>query len=464
MPWNVDFPAMLKPKRLVATLSVSALAFAPGCSNEDSVEPPKPVPTVRPGGEPPPPPIPEIARISPPERPSGIIATILQEKEMFSRVRQLAEVLPTLGPDAIPEVRVALQRLEANTGGLELALLARFWALHEPKAATRWVLTESPLGFRLGLTAPVMEEWARVDPVEAELELQGTRLTPNAVTLGLEIGLVRGWFYSETAGLEDYIRSIGSGAGRQRALRFFLRLTIDEYGADAARSWAESLDDADKTFKLSAFRQLAQELGETHLEQAMSFCDANCDHPVLGNGLRGHISQQWAKQDGASAMAWVAASPPGRETDNAVKWAFRGWHSVDRQELFAWLDEIGPEGVEPWMQPMLELVAVNRGRSNPETGFAWAASITDGTTRTRTAVTIATNWHRRDPVAAAAWLETSALSERARGRVQFYGRPRSEVKADESPAPEPVVAPPRKGRGYLADPATEDEIRALEAS
>jgi len=433
---------MLNSTRHLTAISTIGLAMTIGCSNEKSPQPPEPVPLVHPGGKVPAAPLPELAEVSPPEQLPGTISKILEEREMFERVRRLATVLPTLGPEVLPEIEHELQQFGPTTGGLELLLLARFWALHEPEAASMWVQNGVPYGYRSQLTIPVMEEWARVDPLALLTLIQASGKTGGADnSTAMQVALVRGWFYSSHPGLEDYIRGLGIGKERQRALRALLRVALDQYGYERALAWAESLDADDHRFKLAAFRQLAFELGRSHLAEAKVFCRSYCDDPKLGNGLRKHIAQQWARRDGTSAMEWVKHSPKSAETDLAAKWAWRGWYSVDTDGLFEWLDSFGPDAVEPWVQPMLELTAVDAGKRDPRRGLAWAGAISNPQDRKRALVTVATNWRRRHPQEADAWLENSPFPEQARERVRFYGRPRQEVKNDPAPAPRPIHRP-----------------------
>ncbi len=440
MPVNIEAAVMSKLSRRFASLSLTSLAalvVSTGCSDQASAPavPSTPVPKVHVDGKPPAAPVPAVPDVEPPKRPAGLIADILQEKELFKRAQRMADAIATLGPEALPDVKHALKRMDVSTQIVEVVLLARFWALHEPAEATRWALYKAPSGYRSALALPTMTEWARLDPFAAQAEIDAARVVPGAQTAIMEIALIRGWFYSETPGLEDYIRGLGVSPNRQRALRALIRSILNEYGPDHAIRWVESLDGEDRKFKLAGFRQVALELGSTHLDEAMEFCASYCDHPEWGKGLRKQITQQWALQDGESAMEFLKSSPPNAETDQAAQWAFSGWYGNDKTELRAWLDSIGPENVEPWMQPMLELISVDFGRRDPHKGLAWAGAIVKNKDRRRTVTTVVTNWRRRSPEEADAWLEGTSLPEEFKERVRYYGRPQEVVKADPNPGP-----------------------------
>ena len=437
---NLSSSAMLKPTRLSTGICAALLLLALGCSDDQpSYNSPDPIPSIHPSGSPPPAAIPP--NVSAPGGPistataDDTISAALAEREMFARVRRLADVLTKLGPEGLDEAKRCLRQQVYHMQGAENVLLVRYWALHEPAEATRWAMYDAPLGFKLSVTLAAAELWAMTDPIETVLELQTLRRLPSYVTLALELGLVEGWFQSEQPGLAEYIRGLGVGDDRQRLLRFLARLTIEHYGAQAAIDWAVALPEDDFKFKLNAFRQLAMELGKSHPASGVAFCDAHCDGPYGGN-LRKFVAQHWASHDGPGAMEWVQNAPEGQEKLWAVKAAFRGWFGADDQELFAWLDSFGPNLIHPGLQGLLPLTAIRSGKTDPERGLACAEAIVDPESRETTMITVASNWRKHDASSADAWLIVSPLSEPARSRV------RSTQVRNSKPAEDPAPVDP----------------------
>jgi len=428
---------MMKLCRRIAFLSLTTLMVSTGCNDNAELQaaPPEPMPKVHIDGKAPQAPVPHFPEVSPPGRPDDVITQALDEKEFFTRAERLAALLPTLGPDAVPAVKDALTRMDVNLQTAEAVLLARFWAHHEPAEATTWAMNRAPLAYKTALILPTLTEWARQDPLGAQAEVQSAATLPGADTSVLEIALVRGWFYSQTEGLEDYIRGLGVGPNRQRALRTVIRSSMNEYGPEHTIAWVEKFDDDNKKFRLAGFRQLALELGKTHLDEAIIFCAKWCDDPVMGQGLRKQVAQQWALRDGESAMEYIKSAPRNLESDIANKWAFRGWYKNDREELREWLGRNGPEGAGDWMQSMLELVAIDLGRVDPENGLAWARQIKEDEGRRRTVTTVLQNWRRKDREAADAWLDQTNLPEPMIERIRYYGRPGDEIRNDPNPGP-----------------------------
>jgi len=352
---------------------------------------------------------------------------VLRDPDAFSRTSRLSQLLPTLGPEAVPEVKAALENPAVDLDGAEIELLVRFWAAHDPPRAATWAFVKSPTGYRVGAVVAACDVWARVDPKAVAERLSTMSMVPGSAVDAAEIALVGGWFDSGLPGLEDHIRDLGPGVSQQRALRVFSRKAIQRNGPEAIARWAEAIPDEDATFKLYAFRQLGSELALADPDAASAWCDAHCDGP-FGNNVRALIAQRWAQEDGRAAMEWLSTAPPGEERDRAVKGAYQGWFRHDREGLAAWVAEMGADGVEPWFQPALELLAIWTGATHPLDGIKWAEAITDDGTRERALVTVARNWRKRDASAADAWIDQSPLSEAARERARAPEKPPPRAK------------------------------------
>jgi hypothetical protein len=421
---------MLNATRLLGFIVISALSIhGLGCEESKQDAPPESMPSIHPGGIPPtkalPPAVSAAGAAAAPAK--GSLGKILEEREMYARITKLSEYLSTAGPEDLDEARELLRNQDDNMGGAENVLLARYWAIYEPLDATRWAMISAPLGFRLAVTLPTMEVWAIKDPYAAQLQVQALAMAPNSNVIAADMGLIRGWFQSEQPGLETYIRGMGVGSARQRSLRILARQAIKTHGAEWAAKWPGKLPDDNVKFKLNAHRHFAIELGKTHPEVAVDFCATICEHPDYGDGVMKYIAQNWARRDGPRAMAWLKPMEPSPQQRLAVLWAFKGWFQSDPGGVTNWLEGIGPENIEPWLTPLLEMFSVNLGKKMPERGLVWAAAIPYKIDRNRTMRTVAMDWRRQSPEAADAWLAISPLSEEERKSVKFYGRPKSQI-------------------------------------
>jgi len=424
---------MSDSKSLGIAFALLVVGFVIGFAVSTSSTPP-PAPTPAPTTEPKAPT--KISRIFvPPETREPVLEILrnaLLEPDAFARVTRLASVLPALGPDAIPEVRAALDDMSVDRGAPALDLMLRWWAKNEPTGATNWAFVKAPRGYKTQSLMAAVETWATMDPEAAWAHIQTLSLIGAEFDAELQIAMVRGWFNSGHPGLTDFIQSLGPGATRQRCVGVYAREIIQRDGAEAAIRWADSVPEDDAVFKGDVYRQVGSQVALAQPELAVPWCDRVCDGP-FGRNMRQLIAQRWAAVDGIGAMEWVSHAPIGElESDKAVQGAFRGWLQRDREGLLEWVDEMGAENVEPWFQPTVEVLAVLLGKSRgPLEGMRWASAITDPEGQTRTKVTVARNWKKSDPDAVEAWMDENQVSDDFRSRVHWEPPKRGPRNSEE---------------------------------
>jgi len=386
----------------------------------------------------------EATRLGPGD-PRPAIVDVVREPDAYARAARLANLLAALGPEAVPEVRSALRDPSIDLGAVELELLERFWATHDPEAASEWAYGYTGLGYRVPAITTTFELWARVDP---ESTLRWIRaISSGGVVRGpyvdtAEAALIRGWFYSGRPGLVDFIRDMGPSDERQRSLGIYARQTIRRDGTAAVIRWAEALPDQDKRFKLDAFRQVASELAQAEPAAGVAWCEAHCEGP-FGAEVRELVANRWAAKDGQSALRWLSSLPPGSERDAIVRLTFRSWWRSDPEAAHAWLAAMGTDGIAPWFEPALNIVALALAWEDPHEAMRWAALIEDDAGRETVIINVARTWRNQDAAAADAWLEQSPLSEENREAVRNpkrVGRKPQGPGAANAPA-EPPKAP-----------------------
>jgi hypothetical protein len=352
-----------------------------------------------------------------PGRAGDPIREAIREPDSFARAARLATLLPTLGPNAVPEARAALEDRTIDLGFADILLLVRFWATHEPQAATEWSWQKVAAGLGVGPLMEASELWARVDPAAVLAKIQA--VGPGPTTLHVEKALVRGWLASDLPGLEDYMLGLGGvdDAG-QRALRTYTRERIRWDGPEAVMRWAESIPDEPWRTKLAAYRQVAVELGLADTKAAARWCEAHCQEERFGSSLLQLTAEGWALHDGPGAMEFLSTVPPSKERDRAVRRAVASWQVRDKEGAIAWMEARGVAGVEPWLEPGIYTHALSVGQLDPARGIEWAAAIEPEEARQDAYVLIAHWWHGKDREAAEVWLQQSPLSEEDRERVR----------------------------------------------
>jgi hypothetical protein len=362
-------------------------------------------------------PVVEVARDPAREALRETLYDIVRDDDPYARAVALGGLLATLGDEGVPVVAEMVEDMQIDLAGVELALLARYWASYDPEEASSWALRSSPL-FRTGTVFATLTAWAEVDPQAAASVALGWVEQQPGLRAAVPIALINGWFKrDEPEVLAQFIHDLGPGFLRQRAIALYLRRMIQTQGIEAAKSWSRSLPDDDVPYKLAAFRQMASALPLFDQEAAMRWCDAECDGPY-GKDLRGLISRRWAQRDGPAAMAWLSRAPEGRESDLAVRVTYYQWTRTHRKDALSWTEAELAAGPKPWHTPILYVYAPLRAGDDPSAAVAWAEQIEDDLDRENVLILVAREWALTDPEAALAWLLQSPLSEDARERAR----------------------------------------------
>jgi hypothetical protein len=347
------------------------------------------------------------------------VIEVLKERDPFVRAERLAVLLPTLDPAVAGGVTRLLIDPAIDLGVTEVDLLVALWARHDARGAARWALFESPYGRRAGAIEAALLALASEDPQAALEETSAFLKSPTPFGEVAEVVLVRGWFASGKPGLLDYIRNLGVGFGRQRAMSAYARALAQRDGAQAVLAWAESIPEDDEEWQKDVVRQTAWAAAMLDPVAAAAWCDRVCPQRPKALSMRAMIAQRWGAIDGRAAMEWVSKAPLDREQLWAVKGAFNGWWVDDRPGFEKWIETMAPNGkVEPWLQPALELYAASLSWEDPHKALEWGARIDDDAARERTLMNVARIWRRTDVAAADAWLEQSPLSEESREAVR----------------------------------------------
>jgi len=360
--------------------------------------------------------------------PSAEALTIaLSDPDPFARARNLGILLPTLEPDAAPEVRKALGAMRLDLGAVEFDLLLRFWATHEPAEATHWTFKKASPAYRSAGARTVIEIWAEADPAAALVAAESAMAESDQdVARIAQTALVHGWFKTDRPALERYIYSQGGGIKRQRSLfSYALALTAAE-GSESAVQWAQSIPTDDARYKFEVNRQVMATLTWADSDAASRFCEAECDGP-FGKGLRNILIRTRLRDGdyGGDVVEWVAQLPDGDEENQANKlhslWvSYSTWAYRDHGEAIAWMRKKIAESDPPeaWVRYLYGEFARQLAKDDPAEAIEWGEKIEDPVDRHRTLVRVARLWRVQDEAAAEAWLSQSALSEDSREQAR----------------------------------------------
>lgn len=349
----------------------------------------------------------------------GELRGILLERNLLKRAELLAERLGQMGEDDVLAVETMLRAGAVGLGSVEAGLLTRFWGMYDPEDAAMWATTRAvPVGVRPIVTESAIEAWAASDPENARpfMEKLVSRMQGPSAEAAQD-AFVRGWFATDEPGLVDYIRDQGDDVPALRNLTTLVQQRLHRDGWDATIAWLDGLPEDNPRFKRSVFRQAAPELFRFDREATLAWCEANCDGPY-GEHTRAIIGRQWAAEDGRGAMAWVASAPAGDERDRAVWAVYADWRRSDPDGLDAWIDAMGPDGIEPWFYPAVDRVAMAKSWDYPYEAYAWADKIPMEDRKELALITITRRFREVDEAGAEAWLAQSSLSEEAKEKAR----------------------------------------------
>jgi hypothetical protein len=230
-------------------------------------------------------------------------------------------------------------------------------------------------------------------------------------------------------GLEDWIRGLGYGFSRQKALGAFARAKIARDGIPAAIAWLEALPPSEDGFQDEAFLRMTAEITYADPAEGVAWYEKHRDGPNA-KGLMMSVVDAWVAVDGPGAMRWVSQQPASEERDNAVLDGVRTWGIVDLEGLKRWGRTANLGEIQAWFQPGLPIFARLLGSMDPSEGIRWAERIADEEKRHLTLVQIAREWHASDPAAAKAWIDQSPLTDEERAQAVTVATPRAHRPAD----------------------------------
>lgn len=357
----------------------------------------------------------------------------IDERDDFERAAGLATLLSTLGPEALGDVKaILLQQRDADLGAIELVLLVRYWATHEPKEAVTWALFRSPIAYRLAVTIPAVEMLARTDPEAAVQAISPLTITGGGRTLeAAQVALIRGWFDGGHDGLERYIIGYGVGYDRQRTLNAYAREYLQRNGTDALMRWGEGLPEDVPKLRLEAFSQIATQLTLADPRAGVEWCNRHCDEDD-GINVRKLVAQRWGAVDGSAAMAWASTAQNPEQREWAVLAAQRGWWRKDREGFTDWI-EARKDATEPWMDPAISRYAVWITIERPQDAIEWAKRIQDTVERESAYVMIIRKWRKKDEESALAAVDELEMSDSARERARMtYDEERAQRAAQRA--------------------------------
>ena len=279
------------------------------------------------------------------------LAGPVRNPDDFATATDLAALLPTLGPEALPAVkRILGQAAEYDMGIAEYELLIHDWASHQPAEAAAFATHKTPRAFQVAAIYTTVTPWARANPRDA-LASERASVLKGQYRAAEQISLVRGWYESGQPGVEEYLRDLAAGIERQRALRAYSMSVIRKRGVGALVEWAEAVPKDDASYQTDVFRAVGPALVPFDLEAAKRFCDAHCEGQE-DSELRSEIDSLTAAHDAPAATSPAAPAGPDLSYQSLVELIGDPDDFAKANRLGALLPKLGP-GALPTVKRVL---------------------------------------------------------------------------------------------------------------
>lgn len=356
---------------------------------------------------------------------AGSLASVLGEPDLFLRAEQLAALLRSFDVKQLPEVKRAIDALRIKESVADFGLLFRFWAALEPAEAAAWSLEPGNARFQLAAIHIAFEAWGSIDPSEALVGVLQANRSDEDVKRTAQMALYYGWFSRDRSGFEQYVRSLGSGRARQRAIYAYALSLASADGTQAVTEWAESIPDEPKRFKISVFRQAMNALVWFDMDGAVAWCDVQCDGE-WGESLRLSIMRSRVRtgDSGGAVLEWISQMPmenPEQDEERkvALRTTYATWVHHDGDAALDWMKTtITNDDAPDWVRYLYPRYVLQIAPESPREGMVWAERIEDEGRREAAMVFVAQIWRGVDEDAAEAWLEQSSLSDLAKEKAR----------------------------------------------
>jgi len=357
---------------------------------------------------------------------------ILAISDPARRIIDLTALLVSVGPEALPALREAIDSAALDSGDAELGLFALWWSRFDPEAARKWIRTDTRAQFG-SVIAAAFRGWAQNDPEVALEQAMQTRFLVQR-QLAIEAAL-SGWDESGRPGLNEAVQKLARGSDLWIA-DVLAHRRVGTLGPEAALRWLDSLEDPafrDTMVLPIAGAAAAVPGGGAVVAKWAEPRITGVDHRTR---LPVQIGMQWIRHDPKAAMAWLAALPAGVDRDDGVESSFGAWARVDGVAAFAWAERLE---LDRWNEPAYAayaqaMVVYDRAKDV----LPVVARFSNAALRDSTMIAVVKAWLENDRPAALAWLAESNLPEGVRREL------REAVRANRlaAPGPNAKASPP----------------------
>ena len=250
--------------------------------------------------------------------------------------------------------------------------------------------------------------WATVDDAAAIAYLDGIENDREKGMAGF--GVLRGLLVNGVDGAMSFVENLpASEDGRGRMQEMYMGMIAGEFleqGADAAKSWIDSINDP--SLKSGAFTRVAMELMREDREGVGEWLVQNGNDDAASMAVN-RFADSWSREDPQAVFEW-AEQLSGNTKAEAYEEAMETWAREDPGAAGEYLSNLAPSQAR---DSATEAYATRVSREDPVTAMEWAGTIGDAELQMETQIEVAQDWYRIDRTAAQEWIDANNLSQEA---------------------------------------------------
>jgi hypothetical protein len=279
----------------------------------------------------------------------------------------------------------------------EYALLLTAWAKADPTAALVYARENTSGNFARDT---VLTAWATLDPESAirwaDSNHEGDGPNP------FMAGIIRGLAETDSARATELLTGMPRSAERGQALDAMLSHILRQ-GAEAARSWINSLND--DSLRNGAMMRMARGMAATDPSGTVDLLLAN---PGDATQRRlDDVYSVWVGQDQQAAVSSLTSLPQGEFRSNALRGVVSGVAQNNPQEALALMNRFPADVTDRVVQ---HFVWSSFG-PDPAIAASQIARISDENSRDHMYRRTLDAWMRRDAASAETWISRNPLPE-----------------------------------------------------
>ncbi|MFC1497357.1 hypothetical protein ACFLS1_02645 [Verrucomicrobiota bacterium] len=238
--------------------------------------------------------------------------------------------------------------------------------------------------------------WAGNDPDDAlKWALENHEGEDNPYLVGVVGGIADTDIYKAS----EIMQMLPYGRNRSQAVDVLVKGFLQQ-SPEEAKQWAEGLSEA--ALRDGVVSRMAWRLADSDPQGTADWIMSVSE----GEGLKKSVvmlSNKWASRSPEEAAAWTDSLEDDQLCSEAMAQVARQWARKDVEATAEWLNQYPPSGKR---DKAVINFAYTISRTNAETALFWANTVQDKTSRRSTVDSIMRSWTRRDPDAAAKFVET----------------------------------------------------------